>query len=96
VRAILFNRLFTTSLTNHFRDQSDREDTFDFLDSLPTHRKRDARPYAAAMEGMTALRSIAILLHPGRAQPGKAETIDRMLPGEEFLHRQRIALTGVV
>src|ERR1700761_5329349 len=40
--------------------------------------------------------SVSILLDAGRAEAGKAETIDGMLPGEEFLHCQRVTLAGIV
>src|SRR5215469_3990607 len=46
---------------------------------------------AAAASG-----SIPILLHPGGAEAGQTEAIDRMLPSEEFLHRQRIATASLV
>ena len=34
---------------------------------------------------------LAVLLNAGRAQAGKAMLVDRILPREEFLDRQRIA-----
>ena len=34
---------------------------------------------------------MAILLDPGGAQAGEAVLIDRELPGEEFVHGQRVA-----
>src|ERR1700742_3824035 len=45
---------------------------------------------------MPALPSIAALLYPCRAKPSPAETINRMLQGEEFFPRQRIALAGII
>ena len=39
---------------------------------------------------------IAVLLHPGRTEASQTEPVDGMLPGEEFLHRQRIALAGII
>src|SRR4029453_7370814 len=39
--------------------------------------------------------SIPVVLDAGGAQPGQAEAIDRTLPGEELVHRQRVALAGL-
>src|SRR3712207_7883353 len=36
----------------------------------------------------------SVLLDPRGAQPGEPVMVDRLLPGEEFLGRQRVALTG--
>jgi len=36
-------------------------------------------------------RLLAILLDAGGAQPGKTVLIDRKLPGQEFVDRQRVA-----
>ena len=36
--------------------------------------------------------SVAVLLDPRRAQAGKAMAVDRVLPVEEFLNRQRVPL----
>ena len=38
---------------------------------------------------------LAILLDAGGAQSGKAVAVDRILPGEEFLDRQRVATAGL-
>ena len=34
------------------------------------------------------------MLHPRRAQARQAELVDRLLPGQEFLDRQRITIAG--
>src|SRR6516225_7992419 len=44
----------------------------------------------------TYQRSIAVLLHTRGAQTCQAETVNGMLPGEEFLYRQRVAPAGIV
>src|SRR6516225_5604323 len=39
---------------------------------------------------------LAVLLDAGGAQAGEAMLVDRILPGEEFLDRQRIAAAGLL
>ena len=61
--------------------------------SIPVPWSRDALPLAGddrfAVNCDIAARCVA-------RKPGQAETVDGMLPGEKFLHRQRVALAGIV
>jgi hypothetical protein len=41
-------------------------------------------------------RLLAVLLDPGGAQPSQAVLIDRELPGQEFVNRQRVAAAGLL
>ena len=38
---------------------------------------------------------LPVLLDPGGAQTGEAMPVDRILPGEEFLDRERVAAAGL-
>ena len=40
--------------------------------------------------------SVPVVLDARRTQSGQAEAIDRALPGQEFVHRQRVALAGLL
>lgn len=44
----------------------------------------------------SGVRSCPVLLKPCRAQPGKPMAVDGELPGQKFIHGQRVALTSFV
>ena len=60
------------------------------------NRPRGARPIFFKYPGSDRERLLAILLYPGGAQAGEAVLVDRELPGEEFIHGQRVAAAGLL
>src|SRR5487761_607959 len=60
---------------------------------LATRQSKTAAAAAGVGNLVSSIKGVllAILLDAGRAQSGKAMLVDRVLPGQEFLDRQRIA-----
>src|SRR5262245_48357019 len=52
------------------------------------------RPAKIAACAILVFGLLPVLLDARRAQAGEAMLVDRILPGEEFLHRQRVAAAG--
>ncbi len=67
-----------------------------FLAAKEAPRSADLeRPVSDPAQVRPALSLLAILLNASGAQAGEAMAVDRVLPGQEFLDRERVAAAGL-
>src|SRR4051795_3999035 len=58
-------------------------------------QKRNSRPSGRLRNGLSRA-LLPVMLDAGRAQAGEAVLVDRLLPAQELLGRERVALAGLL